>query len=77
MPLDASSLVVTTTYDAGSGFQPWLPGGIPASAGSPTAVTVRVDVAYPWHAATWLVGSLFSASGARTFGSSSQMDTIR
>jgi Flp pilus assembly protein TadG len=76
VPLDASAMTFVATYDAGSGFVPWTATGIP-SAAVPVPVTVRIAVSYPWQATTWLVGSFFSASGQRTFSSSSQMDTIR
>ena len=76
-PLDASAFTVTPTYDRGSGPQPWPVGGIPPSSPVPAAIRVHVVTSYEWQASTWIVGSLFSATGSRTFGSSSTMETVR
>ena len=79
VPLDTAQLNgrVHVFYDAGRGVQPWPTGGIPRSVPGPAPVVVRVDVSYPWNAATWLVGSFFAASGSRTFASSSSMEAIQ
>ncbi|HVD31505.1 MAG TPA: TadE/TadG family type IV pilus assembly protein [Methylomirabilota bacterium] len=76
-PLDASALLVTATYDSGSGPQAWPVGGVPQSAPLPAPVVVRVSTTYQWRASTWIVGSFFGAAGSRTFGSSSAMEVMR
>jgi len=76
VPLDTSVLTVSLSYDAGDGFKPWENGGIPRGQ-VPAPVSVRVEVTYPWSASTTIVGSFFSATGSRTFASSSSMQTIR
>ena len=74
---DPSVLTVTATYDTsdGAGFRPWTAGGIPRDVAA-AAIEIRVDVSYSWQASTWVGGSLFSATGSRTFASSSTMETV-
>lgn len=78
-PLDTGTppLIVEAFYDRGVGEQTWPSGGIGPGSPVPQRTAVRVRVSYDWQAATSLVGSFFSASGQRTFASSSSMDTIR
>ena len=76
VPMDTSAMTVSVSYDAGAGRLPWAGGGIPASL-TPVPVSVRVDVSYAWSASTSIVGSFFSATGSRTFASSSAMETMR
>lgn len=80
--LDKSALVVGAYYDDDGDVttveRPWpVAGGVPPSSPVPTRITVRVEVGYPWQSTTWLVGSFFSATGQRTFTSSSSVDAIR
>ena len=48
----------------------------PASSPSPVPIPVRVDVTYPWSAATFFIGQFFGG-GSRTFCASSTVDTVR
>ena len=71
VPLAPSLLTVNAWYYDGSTFQPWPIGGVTATA---DGFPVRVEVSYPWAAATTLVGGFFSAgSGSSTFSASSTM----
>ena len=73
-PLDAGKLSVNALYYDGSTFQPWPAGGVPASTPTPQRIPVRVEVSYPWSAATVVVGTFFAGGiGAATFTSSSTM----
>ena len=74
LPLDAGKLSVNAFYYDGSTFQPWPAGGVPASTPTPQRIPVRVEVSYPWSAATVVVGIFFGGgTGAATFSSSSTM----
>jgi Flp pilus assembly protein TadG len=48
----------------------------PAGSPTPTTIPVRVDVTYPWSAATFFIGQFFGG-GSRTFCASSTVDTVR
>ena len=77
--LDSSGIVVSVTYAGGvtSTACP-VPTTTAPPAGSPAPVTipVRVDVTYPWSAATFFIGQFFGG-GSRTFCASSTVDTVR
>jgi Flp pilus assembly protein TadG len=60
-PLDPCLVSVSSSYYNGATFTAWPLGGVPASSPSPSAVPVRVAVAYPWSAATF-IGQFFPAS---------------
>jgi Flp pilus assembly protein TadG len=85
VPLDPRALTVKVRYDRNdrSGFQPWpsarpgVPPGVRPSSPAPREISVTVEASYDWRAVTWMVGSLFSLSGNRVFGSTSTMVTIR
>jgi len=69
-PLDPATLTVALVYTPTSDER-W-------AATAPAPGTIRVDVAYQWTAASWLVGSFFAAaSGSPTFAASSSMEAIR
>jgi Flp pilus assembly protein TadG len=76
-PLDPASLIVTLTYDDGTGPQAWPVGGIPMSSPAPAPIAIRITTTYSWQASTWVVGSFFGAAGSRTFGSSSVTEATR
>jgi Flp pilus assembly pilin Flp len=67
VPLDATQVVVTSSYYNGATFAPWPAGGVPASSPAPQAVPVRVAVCYPWSAATF-IGRFFSAASPAPCG---------
>lgn len=71
-PLDTSPSAFGVTLAAPTRTDPsWS-----LDAPGPTKFTVVIT--YQWHAATWIVGSFFSAtSGSRTFASSSSMEAVR
>ncbi len=77
--LDATSIAVSVTY-SGSVSSTACPvpttTAPPASSPSPTTIPVRVDVTYPWSAATFFIGQFFGG-GSRTFCASSTVDTVR
>jgi Flp pilus assembly protein TadG len=79
VPLDTDPIVmvVDVTFNDGSGSRAWPDTGIPESSPKPKPIAVRVATRYDWVATTWVVGSLFSLTGARTFGSESTMVAIR
>jgi Flp pilus assembly protein TadG len=69
-PLDPLGLTVTLVYTP-TADERW-------TATAPAPGTVRVDVAYQWTAASWVVGPFFAtASGSPTFTATSSMETIR
>jgi Flp pilus assembly protein TadG len=83
-PLDEQAVQVTVAYynetakrwtqcaDARCGTWP-----APALA-SPTPMRVRVDVAYPWNAVTWMAGQFFAGgTGSQTFASTSTGEARR
>ena len=78
MPLDPASITVVARYfdSATAAFVPWPETGVPASS-PPKGVLVRIDVSYPWSAASFLAGRYFSATGTGTLTSSSTMETRR
>ena len=77
--LDASGIAVSVTY-SGSVTSTACPvpttTAPPASSPAPTTIPVRVDVTYPWSAATFFIGQFFGG-GSRTFCASSTVDTVR
>lgn len=77
-PLDTSALDIEAFYDAdgdGTATDAWPLGGLPASS-VPVRTVIRVEVRYPWQAATSVVGRFFSATGQRWFTFSSSMDAF-
>lgn len=77
-PLDAASIaVVARYYDSGtSTFVAWPETGIPPNTPA-RGVLVRIEVSYPWSAASFVAGTFFSATGTRTLRASSTMETRR
>ena len=79
--LEASSINVYVTYNNGnvtSAACPVLATPPPVSS-PPVPIPVRVDVTYPWSAATFflpLVGKIFG-NGGDSFCASSTVDTVR
>lgn len=77
--LDASGIAVSVTY-SGSVTSTACPvpttTAPPAGSPAPTTIPVRVDVTYPWSAATFFIGQFFGG-GSRTFCASSTVDTVR
>lgn len=75
VPLDASTVDVTTSYYDGTAFQTFPPsGGIPTSSPKPSFIPIRVEVSYDWHAATMLIGIFFSSP---SFTATSTVDVLR
>lgn len=75
VPLDASTVDVTTSYYDGTAFQTFPPsGGIPTSSPKPSFIPVRVQVTYDWNAVTMLIGVFFSSP---TFTATSTVDVLR
>jgi Flp pilus assembly protein TadG len=68
-PLDASAISVTLAFAPAADAR-W-------SSAAPAPGHVTVSVSYPWQATTWLIGSLFSASGTRTLTSAASMEAER
>lgn len=78
IPLDTAKLNVAALFYDGATFQPWPASGLPASVPKPKPIAVRVEVSYPWSAATWLVGGFFAGgTGSPTFWASSTMEARR
>jgi Flp pilus assembly protein TadG len=76
VPLNPTSITVTSEYYDGTSFVAWPSNGIPAN--NPTrGVLVRVSVSYPWSAVSIVAGEFLSNAGARTLTSSSVMETRR
>lgn len=77
--LDAGGIAVSVTY-SGSVTSTACPvpttTAPPAGSPAPTTIPVRVDVTYPWSAATFFIGQFFGG-GSRTFCASSTVDTVR
>jgi len=77
--LDAAGIAVSVTYN-GSVTSTDCPVVTttppPASSPAPTTIPVRVDVSYPWSAATFFIGQFFGG-GSRTFCASSTVDMVR
>jgi Flp pilus assembly protein TadG len=77
--LDASGINVYVTYNAGvtsTNCPVVTTTPPPATSPAPTTIPVRVDVSYPWSAATFLIGQFFGG-GSRTFCASSTVDMVR
>lgn len=77
--LDAGSVSVAITYGGGvtsAGCPVVSTTPPPATSPLPTTIPVRVDVTYPWSAATFFIGQFFGG-GSRTFCASSTVDTVR
>ena len=77
--LDAAGIAVSVTYNA-SVTSANCPVATttppPATSPAPTTIPVRVDVSYPWSAATFFIGQFFGG-GSRTFCASSTVDMVR
>lgn len=77
-PLDSTQLTVSASYYDGTTFQPWPSVGIPASSPQPSAVPIRIEVAYPWSAVSFLIGQFVGgATGTTTFTSTAIVDARR
>lgn len=74
-PLDTTKVTVNASYYDGATFRPW-PSGTIAPNPSPTHTPVRVEVSYPWSAATF-IGSFFPGGAGATFIVSSTVDMVR
>lgn len=77
--LDAGSIGVSVTYNNNvnsSACPVASTTAPPVSTPAPTTIPVRVDVTYPWSAATFFIGQFFGG-GSRTFCASSTVDTVR
>jgi Flp pilus assembly protein TadG len=77
--LDASGVTVSVTYGGGvtsTACPVATTTAPPAGSPAPTTIPVRVDVTYPWSAATFFIGQFFGG-GSRTFCASSTVDTVR
>jgi len=74
VPLDPSQLTVSASYYDGATFRPWPSNGVPASSPQPNAVTIRVEVSYPWSAVSALIAQFF---GTAPLTSSATVDTRR
>lgn len=76
--LDPSGVAVSITYsaDVTSSACPVTSTTPPPASSPPTTIPVRVDVTYPWSAATFFIGQFFGG-GSRTFCASSTVDTVR
>ena len=77
-PLDPASITVVARYydSATATFVAWPETGVPPNS-PPRGVLVRIDVSYPWSAASFVAGRYFSATGTRTLNASSTMETRR
>jgi Flp pilus assembly protein TadG len=77
--LDPAGIAVSVTYNA-SVTSTSCPVATttppPTSSPAPTTIPVRVDVSYPWSAATFFIGQFFGG-GSRTFCASSTVDMVR
>jgi len=80
--LDAGSVAVSVTYtnaNVTSSACPVATTTAPPAASPPATIPVRVDVTYPWSAATFFlpfIGSIFG-NGSDRFCASSTVDTVR
>ena len=76
--LDPSGIAVSVTYSGGvtSSACPVASTTPPPTSSPPATIPVRVDVTYPWSAATFFIGQFFGG-GSRTFCASSTVDTVR
>jgi Flp pilus assembly protein TadG len=78
--LDAAGISVSVTYSDANVTSTACPvpttTAPPAGSPAPTTIPVRVDVTYPWSAATFFIGQFFGG-GSRTFCASSTVDTVR
>lgn len=78
--LDAAGISVSVTYSNANVTSTACPvpttTAPPAGSPAPTTIPVRVDVTYPWSAATFFIGQFFGG-GSRTFCASSTVDTVR
>jgi Flp pilus assembly protein TadG len=75
VPLDATTVLVTTSYYDGTAFQTFPPsGGIPSSTPKPRSIPVRVEVSYDWRSVTMLVGVFFPSP---SLTASSTVDVLR
>jgi Flp pilus assembly protein TadG len=79
-PSDATGIQVFVTYSNANVTSTACPvpttTAPPAGSPAPTTIPVRVDVTYPWSAATFFIGQFFGG-GSRTFCASSTVDTVR
>ncbi len=76
--LDAAGIAVSVTYNNNvtSSACPAATTTPPPVSSPPATIPVRVDVTYPWSAATFFIGQFFGG-GSRTFCASSTVDTVR
>ena len=76
--LDPGSVAVSVTYSGNvtSNACPVATTTAPPAASPPATIPVRVDVTYPWSAATFFIGQFFGG-GSRTFCATSTVDTVR
>lgn len=78
--LDPASIGVSVTYSDANVKSASCPvpttTAPPAGSPTPTTIPIRVDVLYPWSAATFFVGQ-FLGGGTRTFCASSTVDLVR
>jgi Flp pilus assembly protein TadG len=78
--LEAAGISVSVSYksDVTSSACPVSAPWTSPAPGSPAPTTfpVRVDVTYPWSAATFFIGQFFGG-GSRSFCASSTVDTVR
>jgi len=77
--LDGASINVSVTYsdsNVTSSACPVATTTAPPASSPPATIPVRVDVTYPWSAATFFIGEFFGG-GSRTFCASSTVDTVR
>jgi Flp pilus assembly protein TadG len=77
-PTDATGIRVFVTYNnvKSSACPVASTTAPPITRPAPTTIPVRVDVTYPWSAATFFIGQFFGG-GSRTFCASSTVDTVR
>jgi Flp pilus assembly protein TadG len=76
--LNAAGIAVSVTYNNNvtSSACPVASATAPPVGSPPATIPVRVDVTYPWSAATFFIGEFFGG-GSRTFCASSTVDTVR
>jgi Flp pilus assembly protein TadG len=76
--LDAAGIAVSVTYNNNvtASACPAATTTPPPVSSPPATIPVRVDVTYPWSAATFFIGQFFGG-GSRTFCASSTVDTVR
>jgi Flp pilus assembly protein TadG len=81
--LDSGSINVSVTYTSAnvtSSACPVATTTAPPTSSPPATIPVRVDVTYPWSAATFFlpfVGQIFGSGGSPNFCASSTVDTVR